>query len=350
MIKFKRFLEEGINDPAIFKAVFLAGGPGSGKSFVVGQTALQALGFKLINSDDAFETALHKAGLEPTPEILFSPKGQELRSKAKALTGNKMKRAIEGRLGLVIDGTGKDYDKIKKQVDMLREIGYDTMMLFVNTDLHTAVTQNQRRKRSLPDETVKKMWNDVQKNIGKFQNLFRDKLIVVDNSMSNLPNSKSILNSVYKKVAAWSKTAPNNHVAKKWITQQKKERGIKEDKQSVKHHLGIGVSFKHQSKDALKHFDRDNDGDVDADDFSGKIPDEITGTEPQDLTKRMLKKYGREKQHTRKGVAFENAELNTRQSREMKRLSDRQKREKEILKRRHDAQDAQSKREREAQR
>ena len=229
MIRFKQYFEEGINDPAIFKAVFLAGGPGSGKSFVVGQTALQALGFKLINSDDAFETALAKAGLQPDPETIFSPKGQELRGKAKALTGKKMKMALDGRLGLVIDGTGKDYDKIKKQVDMLREIGYSVMMLFVNTDLDTALIQNSRRRRSLPDDTVKKMWNDVQKNIGKFQNLFRDRMIVVDNSMSNMANSPKILNSVYKRVAAWSKTPPDNHVAKKWISQQKKERGIKED-------------------------------------------------------------------------------------------------------------------------
>ena len=227
MITFKRFLEEGINDPSIFKAVFLAGGPGSGKSFVVGQTALTALGFKLINSDDAFEAALSKAGLEPNPENIFSPKGQELRGKAKALTGMKMNRAIEGRLGLVIDGTGKDYEKIKKQVDMLRQLGYSVMMLFVNTDVETALNRNRKRDRSLPDDTVKNMWNDVQKNIGKFQNLFRDRMIVVDNSDG--VDSRKILNSVYKRVATWSKTPPDNHIAKQWISQQKKARGIKED-------------------------------------------------------------------------------------------------------------------------
>ena len=53
-------LEEGVNDPAIFKAVFLAGGPGSGKSFMVGQTGLTGLGFKIVNSDTAFETAIKK--------------------------------------------------------------------------------------------------------------------------------------------------------------------------------------------------------------------------------------------------------------------------------------------------
>lgn len=347
MIKFKKFLDEGINDPSIFKAVFLAGGPGSGKSFVVGQTALQALGFKLINSDDAFEKALAKVGLDASPENIFSPKGQELRGQAKAVTGNKMKMALEGRLGLVIDGTGKDYDKIKKQVDMLRELGYSVMMLFVNTDIETALTRNRKRARSLPDDTVNKMWNAVQTNIGKFQNLFRDRMIIVDNSDGS--DSQKILNSVYKRVAAWSKTPIDNHIAKKWISQQKQARGMKEDKQSVKHHLGIGVSFKHQSKDALKHFDRDNDGDVDADDFSGKIPDEITATEPKDLTKTMLRKYDRERQHTRKGVAFENAELNAQQAREAERLRDQQKKQKEALKRRHDIEDQRAKRERESQ-
>src|SRR5210317_711627 len=110
-------LDEGVNDPSIFKAVFLAGGPGSGKSFIVGKTALTALGFKVINSDDAFERALKKVGLKPTPEDIYSPLGQEVRGRAKALTGRRMKLAINGRLGLVIDGTGKDYEKIQEQAN-----------------------------------------------------------------------------------------------------------------------------------------------------------------------------------------------------------------------------------------
>ena len=85
---FKDFLplEEGVNDPAIFKAVFLAGGPGSGKSFIVGKTALTSFGFKVVNSDQAFESALKKAGMETTPENIFSVKGQSLRDRASLLT------------------------------------------------------------------------------------------------------------------------------------------------------------------------------------------------------------------------------------------------------------------------
>ena len=102
-------LEEGVNDPGIFKAVFLAGGPGSGKSFMVGKTALTTLGLKLINSDPAFETQLKKVGLKATPEDIFTPKGQDARAKAKRLTAKQQELALNGRLGLVIDGTGKDY-------------------------------------------------------------------------------------------------------------------------------------------------------------------------------------------------------------------------------------------------
>ena len=55
-------LQEGLNDPNIFKAFFLAGGPGSGKSYVVRQTT-GGTGLQIVNSDDAFERYLEAAGL-----------------------------------------------------------------------------------------------------------------------------------------------------------------------------------------------------------------------------------------------------------------------------------------------
>ena len=104
-------IDEGVNDPAIFKAIFLAGGPGSGKTFIVGKTGLTSLGFRVVNSDTAFENALKKAGLEMNPDNIFSIKGQGIRDKAKELTAKQQGLYIKGRLGLVIDGTGKDSRK-----------------------------------------------------------------------------------------------------------------------------------------------------------------------------------------------------------------------------------------------
>jgi|TARA_B110000977_G_scaffold185225_1_gene249812 predicted kinase len=218
MKDFQEFLDEGVNDPAIFKAIFLAGGPGSGKSFVVGKTALQPLGFRLINSDPAFEKALAKAGLEPTPGNISSVKGQEARATGKRITNKQLEFALKGRQGIIIDGTGKDYNKIAGQVNELRKIGYAVSMIFVNTDVDTALTRNTMRDRSLPDEMVKKMWKDVQKNLGKFQNLFRERMIIVDNSEGS--NIEGATMAAYRKMMKWSKSKPENRIAAKWMKDQ----------------------------------------------------------------------------------------------------------------------------------
>lgn len=212
---FEVALNEGVHDPAIFKAVFLAGGPGSGKSFIVGRTALTALGMKVINSDDAFERALAKAGMASTPENIYSPKGQEIRGQAKALTGKLMDHAVHGRLGLVIDGTGKDFGKIEKQAEKLKKIGYDVAMIFVNTSLDTAKTRNKMRTRSLPDSEVETMWSEVQHNIGKFQQYFGNNMFIIDNS-SGQEVEPAILNT-YKKISNWTKNPPKSPAAKAWI-------------------------------------------------------------------------------------------------------------------------------------
>jgi predicted kinase len=219
----EEMVEEGVNDPAIFKAVFLAGGPGSGKSFIVGKTGLQALGFKVVNSDDAFERAMSKAGLETTPENIFSVQGQELRGAAKALTGVKQSMWVKGRLGLVIDGTGKDIDRLKKQAGQLKELGYDVAMIFVNTDLATAQSRNLQRARTLPADEVENYWTTVQKNVGAFQTYFgKQKFIVVDNSEGKDYVAETL--RAYKEISKFADRPPENGNARKWIEYQKANR------------------------------------------------------------------------------------------------------------------------------
>ena len=82
-------LQEGPNDPGIFKAIFLAGGPGSGKSYVAGQLGLVSRGLKVLNSDDAFEYLMRKRNLsfEMPPEE--QPWRDVARSRAKEITKKK---------------------------------------------------------------------------------------------------------------------------------------------------------------------------------------------------------------------------------------------------------------------
>jgi len=227
MKSFNQYISEGVNDPSIFKAVFLAGGPGSGKSFMAKKTGLEALGLKLINSDDVFERSLKKLGLEPTPEVIFSKQGQEvIRPAAKALTSKKQEAALIGRLGFIIDGTGKSYERIKTQKDALNRFGYDTMMLFINTDLETAMKRNQERTRSLRDDVVQQQWKNVQSNIGKYQSLFRQDFLILDNSSDN--NLNKTTTRGYRHISKWLKKDHQNKIARDWIEKQKKARGIRQ--------------------------------------------------------------------------------------------------------------------------
>ena len=165
-------LQEGLYDPNIFKAFFLAGGPGSGKSYVVKRTT-GGTGLKLVNQDEPFEYLLKKAGLSLKMPPEESERKEVQRQRSKDITVARKKNYLEGRLGLVIDGTGKDAGKILSQKAGLEELGYDTYMIFVNTSLDVALQRNAERARSVPEPIVVKAWKDVQANIGKFSNMFR---------------------------------------------------------------------------------------------------------------------------------------------------------------------------------
>ena len=101
---------------------------------------------------------------------------------------------------------------------MMRELGYAVHMIFVNTDLETALERNRNRPRRLPDDMVEKMWKEVQNNIGKFQTLFRGRLIVVDNSTGSNIEKSSL--EAYKNIKGWAAKKPENSIAMKWIKGQ----------------------------------------------------------------------------------------------------------------------------------
>lgn len=214
-------LQEGLQDPNIFKAFFLAGGPGSGKSYVVRKTT-GGTGLRVVNSDDAFESLLQKAGLS----LKMPPEEEEprdvVRDRAKKITAKRQANYIEGRIGLIIDGTGRDYDKITKQATELKQLGYDVHMIFVNTSLDVALQRNAARPRSVPESIVTKSWNDVQSNIGKFSQYFRQNFVVVDNNNA----TEDVFVKVFKQIKGLLKKKVRNPAAQQWVMQQMKARGI----------------------------------------------------------------------------------------------------------------------------
>ena len=223
----KRFyeLQEGVYDPGIFKAFFLAGGPGSGKSYVTSRIT-PGLGLKNVNSDTAFENALKKAGLS----LDMPPEEEELRNvirtKSKRLTEKQLGLYLKGRLGLVIDSTARNFVRIETAKSALTRYGYDSYCIFVNTNLDVALARNAARPRKVPIDIVKQNHKEVQENIGKLQRLFGMKnFIVIDNNKAN----DDILEKAYKMVRKLVKNPPSTTIAKNWIANEIKKKKMKED-------------------------------------------------------------------------------------------------------------------------
>ena len=219
-----RYLQEGLYDPNIFKAFFLAGGPGSGKTFVT-RGAFGGTGLRGINSDQAFENALKKNNLSLKMRDSESEARDMLRARAKATSDKTLDLSIKGRLGMVIDGTGRDYDKINLQTSLLKQLGYDCYMIFVNTSLDVALERNRRRERTVPEYITRNSWTKVQSNIGRFQNLFgMENMIIVDNSKDDRELTTIVMGKVDKSVRRLLRNKVKSYTAKRWMASERKAR------------------------------------------------------------------------------------------------------------------------------
>ena len=222
--EFNEFLVEGLYDPGIFKAFFLAGGPGSGKSFV-SKSVFSGSGLKVVNSDAAFERSMKNANLSlsmPDEETYFR---DLIRKRAKATAITQLDTYVKGKLGLVIDSTGRDYDNIATNHNRLKNMGYDCYMIFVNTNLQVALERQKGRERQLPDYIVKSNWDGVQENIGRFQRLFGlSNFIVVDNNKSQVELVTMTMNKINKIVRGLIGAPVKNYIAKQWMAKERQAR------------------------------------------------------------------------------------------------------------------------------
>ncbi len=234
-------LVEGIQDKGIFKAVFLAGGPGSGKTYVAKQIFgipdrfnISMSGMKMVNSDKELKFFLNKYGfgteLDKMPDEVFrqltDPDYDDysgLRGYTKSLTKQRMKLYQQGKLGMIIDGTGHNFGKIQKMKAELEADGYDTYMVMVNTSLEVAQARNKLRDRVLPEDLLAKSWTDVQKNIGSFQALFKNNFVVVDNSkhLNDKQAEAKFVPLVTKVIRKFVNKPIKNKLGQMWVEKQK---------------------------------------------------------------------------------------------------------------------------------
>ena len=215
MFLYELMIDEGPHDPHIFKAVFMAGSPGAGKTTIANKL-FSGSGLKFVDLDRF--------------EALYRARGHKVEYHSDTsydhfwkLSQKQKKNYVDGRLGMIIDGTAKDLDRIITQKHILEKMGYSTAMIFVNTDLQTAIQRVDHRfktqGRPVARDRVTKSWNMSQQNMGKLQEHFGASFFIVDNSKPNID-----VGHIAKKVDHFLRTPPSDYRAKEWLQQQQATR------------------------------------------------------------------------------------------------------------------------------
>ncbi len=226
----EQYMIEGVHDKGIFKAVFLGGGPGSGKDFVLSNT-LDGHGLTEINSDKALEYLMDKEDLDMKMPDSEEEQRNAVRKRAKNVTELRQRLALHGRNGIIINGTGDDVEKYRKIKEKLESLGYETRMVMVNTADEVSrqrnVERGQRGGRTVPEDIRKEKWDAVQASRVEHAKTFGDNYVEFDNSedlrtappeVADAKNKE--LQDIFKDVQKFVAAAPKNDASKQWIANE----------------------------------------------------------------------------------------------------------------------------------
>lgn len=226
-----RNIQEGVNDPHIFKCIFLFGPMGAGKS-TVARPLLSATGLRTVNLDNFNEMFVRK-GQVPTGHL--SPDQLE---RSWQLSQKQQENFIDGRLGIIIDGSGRNSETAIGAIDMMMDLGYEFMMIFVDVSLETSIQRQQQRAekqrqqwgsgREVDAEFAEETYKQVKANLQRYSAYFGPERFVYINNETT-PD----LSEAAKKVNAFLNLPPKQPAARQWIQSQKGGQQIiaKQDKQ-----------------------------------------------------------------------------------------------------------------------
>lgn len=199
-------IQEGVHDVGIFKAVFMAGSPGSGKS-TVRRILFGGMGFKTVDADE-IRAAWIKLGREGD----YQKYGEIVRKQRQSY--------MDQRLGLIMDTTAWWLPSIKETTHQLQDMGYDVGMVHVWTPLDVAMNRVTSRAqltgREVPEEEITKRYQALKDNTKHYAEMFGDHYWFVDNS-----GEQPKLDRIQRSMLRWIKSPPSSPIAQQWIASQK---------------------------------------------------------------------------------------------------------------------------------
>lgn len=213
MITFKQYLDESINDKGLFKAIFVVGLPGSGKSYTIAKLS-GGVEPRVVNTDRAVE---HLTGITKNRKSEDAPDNQwtqDIADSSQRITVNTLIGYVDGMLPLFVDGTSNNVSRIMHRVGILESLGYDVGIVFVNTTFETSVARANSRRRKVTPDFIKYVAEQNAENVAYLKSktsFFRQ----VDNDAGQL--NDEALAKAYKAVQAFFSSPLKNPVGKRTI-------------------------------------------------------------------------------------------------------------------------------------
>lgn len=186
-------LEASIYDQHRFKAVFMSGSPGAGKTYI-SKKLFKNTGLRPINTDDLVELRIRKTGKQPDYD-------KEVYTELYPKLMKKMDYYISNNTGLLIDTTGKNFESVKRKAEKLKNLGYDVAMVFVDAPKEVAEERIRKRQeeigRSIPKDYFEEAYNTIKNNLPKYKQMFgRNFFYIINDGKNSNYNTESI--RIYK--------------------------------------------------------------------------------------------------------------------------------------------------------
>jgi hypothetical protein len=213
-ITFKKFISESINDRGLFKAIFVIGLPGAGKSYTVSKLKGTASPM-IVNTDRASEFLSRRNGTKITKDTW-----SHFQDKTHKMTKASLENYINGMLPLFVDGTSNDVSKILHRMGILESIGYDIGVVFVHASLETAKRRAKEREekigRSVDEDFIEHVHFQNKENAGFLKSkvsFFKE----VENDVDGI--NDEVLTAAFKAVQSFFLAPHQNPIGKRAIAE-----------------------------------------------------------------------------------------------------------------------------------
>lgn len=159
-MNFKQYIEESVNDKGRFKSIFMAGSPGSGKTYVISKIDNANVQPRLVSIDKIHEFSGPRKGFALSDYKNWN----KFEGQIKGTFREQLALYINSMLPLWVDGTSSEINNTLKRIGILEYFGYDIAMLWVNTNVDVAIKRAAARDRQVPPEFIQRAHNLAEEN------------------------------------------------------------------------------------------------------------------------------------------------------------------------------------------